>query len=113
MREQEGQQEGGVPCSPPRVPAGRERCDGVPVEARLAPAGVAGSLDSSALLGTAAGRFVDQAYQDLLNRHAEPGGLAYWGDLLGQVLIQSFALHAGCLRPLPRSPGILSVLAST
>jgi uncharacterized protein (TIGR03118 family) len=45
--------------------------------------GLFGSLTPS-LIGTANERFVDQVFQDLLNRQAEPGGLAFWAGQLDQ-----------------------------
>ncbi|MDZ4780178.1 MAG: DUF4214 domain-containing protein, partial [Planctomycetia bacterium] len=39
------------------------------------------------LIGTPLGQFVDAAYQDVLERRAESGGLEFWSDLLGTKAI--------------------------
>jgi uncharacterized protein (TIGR03118 family) len=56
--------------------------------------GLFGSLQATAP-GGANARFVDQLYQDLLGRQAEPAGLAYWKGQLGQGLMTRAQVAAG------------------
>jgi uncharacterized protein (TIGR03118 family) len=50
--------------------------------------GLFGSLQPTAP-GGANARFVDQVYQDLLNRQAEPGGLAFWTSQIDQGMTRT------------------------
>src|SRR5262249_3402062 len=50
--------------------------------------GLFGSLRPS-VTGSANERFVDQVYQDVLNRQAESAGLAFWTALLNQGVTRS------------------------
>ena len=42
------------------------------------------ALEARTLFSADSVRFVGQAYRDLLNREAEPGGLAFWSGLVDQ-----------------------------